>query len=296
VRTLLEPQLVRRRARIAAAVLASGAIMAVAVVQLAPAGRGRPARHAHAPATGVVAPSTGAAPRPSSTTAPPPAIPPLGTAEERALYTALMVGDHDGTLAGVPVTWSWARHAEVDNSSNGTLPAMTAWGQVYAEAGASEPPPTSVRVEIKDMRSYIWSRSRGTWVLIQESEGVSGMHYLDDFGGDVTKGADGRTEPDGGTSVSMVPGYNFHFWPADGRAQVTPGDVTAVITTFMARLIGPGAARAAYLANAGGDWWRTMTAAFDHNGPGGNNDQIGEGRFVALSPAWTTVGFYTGGP
>ncbi len=224
------------------------------------------------------------------------AIPPDGTAEQRVLFEALMAGSHAGALAGVPATYSWARHAEVDNASNGAMPAMTAWGQIYAEAGRTEPEPSTVRIEIKDMRTYIWSRSGGGWSLLQDSERVSGLHYRNDFHADVTEGADLRTEPDGGASVSMVPGYNFHFWPADGRAAVRPGDAAAVITTFMARLIGPGSSAAVYLANAGGDWWRSMTVPFDHHGPGANNDQIGEGRFVALSAAWTTVGFYTGGP
>jgi hypothetical protein len=207
-----------------------------------------------------------------------------------------MAGSHDGQPEGVPLTWGWAQHSEVENASNAGMSAMTAWGQVYAESGAAEPPPGTVRVEVKDIRSFVWSRRAGGWVVVQDSARVEGSHYRDDFSANDSTGADLRVEPDGGTSVAMLPAYNFHFWPLSGRASVVPGDIAAVITTFDARLIGEDAPDANYVANAGGDWWRTVSAPFDYSGAGGNNDGIGEGRFVRLTTDWATIGFYTGGP
>jgi hypothetical protein len=202
----------------------------------------------------------------------------------------------DGRPEGVPGSWPWAEQAQVDSRTNTGMAAMTAWGLVYPVAGAKEPATGTVRVEVKDIRTFIWSTSEHHWVLAQETTGVEGAMYREDFAGNDSVPADARTEPDGGTSVSLVPGHNFHFWPVTGRAGVLPGDVAAVITTFEARLLGPTARRAKYVASAGGDWWLTTTAPFALTGPGGNNDGIGTGRFVALSPAWRTIGFYTGGP
>jgi hypothetical protein len=153
-----------------------------------------------------------------------------------------------------------------------------------------------VRVEVRDIRSFIWSVSERRWALVQEALGVVGAHYFDDFRSNASVPADPRTEADGGTSVSMIPGYNFHFWPDTGRAGVSPGDVGAVVTIYSARLIGAAAADAKYIASAGGDWWRAPGALFDGGAIGAHNDGIGQGRFVELSSIWTTVAFYTGGP
>jgi hypothetical protein len=223
-------------------------------------------------------------------------VPPFGRADEAALFSSLMGGADDGRPEGVPTAFSWSDKAEVDSPTNAGMSAMTAWGLVYAELGAKEPRRGTVRVEVRDIRSYVWSRSAQHWTLVQDTTGVEGAFYREDFGGNDSVPADMRTEPDGGTSVSMAPARNFHFWPLTGRAPVAADDVGAVITTFDARLIGPNASHARYLASAGGDWWRTTTAPFVLASDGANNDGIGTGRFVALSRAWTTIGFYTGGP
>ena len=242
------------------------------------------------PTTG--APVTVASPPARSATVP--TIPPLhDPVQESLLFGALMVGPNQGLPHGVPTGWSWAQHAEVDSPSNAGMAAMTAWGQIYA-AGPTEPPTGSVRVEIRNIRTLVWVRSKGAWVTVQATPGVQGEHYLENFQGNQSTPADTRTEPDGGTSVSMVPGHNFHFWPTTGRAGVTSGDIGAVITTYDARLIGAAAGSADYVGDVGGDWWRSTSASY--SGPNVNNRQIGVGRFLRLSTAWLTIGFYTGGP
>jgi hypothetical protein len=223
-------------------------------------------------------------------------LPPADAAGEASLFRALMLGPDTATPHGVPTTWDWAHHPDVTEPTNGAMAAMTAWGQIYAEAGVREPPRGSVRVEVSHIRSFIWSNSQRRWALVQDSLSADGAHYFEDFRGNRSVPADLMTEPDGGTSVGMIPGFNFHFWPMTGRAGLLPGDVGAVITAYEARLIGPSAAHARYLANAGGDWWRTTSAPYEGSSTNANNAGIGEGRFVQLCSSWSTIAFYTGGP
>jgi hypothetical protein len=177
------------------------------------------------------------------------------------------------------------------------MAAMTGWGQIYADANAVEP--TNVRIEIKNIEAYLWSNSQHVWTRVQSDVQVDGAHYVEDFTGNASITPDVRTEPDGGLSVTMVSGYNFHFWPPSGRGAVSnPSDVGAVFTTYQARLIlddpnGPNnLAQAKYLANVGSDWWRDLTIGF---GDGTNNPGVGQGRFVYLSSSWTAMSFWTGG-
>jgi hypothetical protein len=212
------------------------------------------------------------------------------TASPALRVMAGMTSPHEGALHGVPTSWSWAQHPAVGDPTNAQgMAAMTGWGQIYADANTAEP--AGVRVEIKNMESYVWSLSQHRWVRVQATVTVDGAHYAENFAGNASIPTDLRTEPDGGVSLSMVPGYNFHFWPVSGRASITPGDIGAEFTTYHARLIGTATASARYLANAGGDWWRTTTIGF---GNGTNNPGIGQGRFVYLTPNWTAVDFYSG--
>ena len=201
-----------------------------------------------------------------------------------------MSGPHEGPLHGIPSYWSWGSHPEVDNptDSNG-YSATTAWGQVYADANAPEPAQGSVRVELKNMQLYVWSKSGQQWLEPQGTVQVGGAHYVENFADNSSIGVDWRTEPDGGISASMVGGYNLHFWPSTGRGTVNASDVGAVYVTYQARLIGPDAASAKYLANAGADWWLNTSASWP------DNAQVGEGRFMYLSTAWQAFDFYTGG-
>jgi hypothetical protein len=247
-----------------------------------------------APTTSTAAP---AAPTTSTTSPPSPpstvAVAAVGpsTVNSVALIVSDMNNPHEGALHGVPTSWSWAQHPAVGDPTNAQgMAAMTGWGQIYADANTAEP--AGVRVEIKNMESYVWSLSQHRWVRVQATVTVDGAHYAENFAGNASIPTDLRTEPDGGVSLSMVPGYNFHFWPVSGRASITPGDIGAEFTTYHARLIGTATASARYLANVGGDWWRTTTIGF---GTGTDNPGIGQGRFVYLTPNWTAVNFYTGG-
>ena len=201
-----------------------------------------------------------------------------------------MDGPHEGPLHNVPSYWSWGSHPEVDDPTDAKgYSASTAWGQVYADANATEPSEGSVRVELKNMQLYVFSKSRHQWLQLQGTVQVGGAHYVENFSGNASVGVDWRGEPDGGISSSMVSGYNLHFWPAMGRATVSASDIGAVYVTYQARLIGPSAGSAKYLANAGADWW------LDQNAGWPNNAQVGGGRFMYLSTAWQAFDFFSGG-
>jgi hypothetical protein len=200
-----------------------------------------------------------------------------------------MDGPHEALLDGVPPSWSWGSTPQVDDPADAMgYTAVTAWGQVYAQAGAAEPAQGSVRIELKNMQLYAWSKTRHQWSQVQGSVRPDGAHYADDFANNASNAADWRTEGDGGISSSMVGGFNLHFWPS-GRGTVSPGDVDGIYVTFQARLIGPGAGSAKYLANAGADWWLNTDASYP------NNTGVGEGRFMFLSPSWQAFDFWTGG-
>jgi hypothetical protein len=178
------------------------------------------------------------------------------------------------------------------------MSAITSWGQIYADS--SDTRPANVRVELRNMETYVWSNSRNSWTRVQAETQVDGAHYVEDFTGNSSISSDLRAEPDGGTSTVMVSGHNFHFWPTGQRGNLAdPVDIGAVYTTVQARLIvddpnGPdNRSQARYLANTGGDWWRTPTAPY---GDGTNNPGIGQSRFTYLTSDFAAIDFYTGGP
>jgi len=234
----------------------------------------------------TTAPPTTAPPSTSTTAPSPPASSSLNSVA-RIVYS--MSGPHEGPMHGVPPSWSWGSTPQVDDAADGMgYAAIAAWGQVYADANAAEPAQGSVRVELRDMEAYVWSISQARWVRAQAAAQVQGAHYAEDFANNASTAADWQAEPDGGASSSMVSGFNLHFWPG-ARGTVSPGDVGGVYVTFQARLIGPAAGSAKYLANAGADWWQTTTAPYP------DNAGVGEGRFMYLSANWAAIDFYTGG-
>ena len=216
---------------------------------------------------------------------------------DRILYS--MNGPHEGAPHGVPTSFSWAQGPSLRSvGPPAGMSAITSWGQIYADSSDSRP--ANVRVELRNMETYVWSNSRNEWTRVQADAHVDGAHYLEDFAGNSSMPANLRAEADGGVSTTMDSGYNFHFWPAGERGTLTePSDVGAVYTTMQARLIlddpnGPdNRSQARYLANAGADWWRTTTASF---GDGNNNPGVGQSRFTYLTSDWTAINFYTGGP
>jgi hypothetical protein len=118
---------------------------------------------------------------------------------------------------------------------------------------------------------------------------VDGAAYVEDFQGDINRPADIRTEDDGSASVTAGEGYNFHFWPSQGRITYPKGDVKAVFTTVRARLIMDDREgtddrdSARYVMGVGGDWWESLTAVWDN---WTTNADMGIGRFRFVQKEW----------
>ncbi len=195
---------------------------------------------------------------------------------------------HEGRPHGVATSIDWALKPRV----GAVVPpagwnAAIAWGQLYEWIEGN--PATNTRVQIKDLEMYYLSKSDRKWHLLQKSVGVDGAAYVEDFAGDVNKPADKRIEPDGSVSVKAGGGYNFHFWSKLGRVKYPVNDVAGIYTTVKARLIVDKAdlpddrATARYLMSAGGDWWQTLTVAWDQ---WKTNADMGISRFRFVTPEW----------
>jgi hypothetical protein len=193
---------------------------------------------------------------------------------------------NEGHPHGVPPSYSWYNGPVVVAGS--TPPrgyrAVIAWGTLYADSSNTHV--SNVRVEMRNIEFFVWSKSRRTWIQVEGSRVVGGRHFPESFQGNSSVPASLRREPDGGVSVTMVNGYNFHFWPDVGRAAINPADLGGVFTTYEARLIldnptGPdNRAGARLLADAGGDYWQSTTASYP------NNRAAMIGRYGYLTSAW----------
>jgi hypothetical protein len=194
---------------------------------------------------------------------------------------------NEGYPHGVPADYNWYRGPVLYSGANtpsSKYQAITMWGQVYEASQGS--PATNVRVELRAAQTWVWSISRSQWIEVQDTMGVQGAHFDESFATNASVPADVRTEPDGGTSTTMIPDYNFHFWPTGNRASINPSDVGGVYTTVQARLVedDPSGVNdlssANYLVNVGADYWTTTTSAYP------NNTAVFEGRFGYVTTQW----------
>jgi hypothetical protein len=199
---------------------------------------------------------------------------------------------HDIKPNGVPDSYDWSAAPRVGmgNTPPPDWSAATMWGQIYLARGSVLTPNT--RVQIRNPKLWVLSRNTNQWRLLQSPPTVEGAAYREDFAGDVNVPIDIRPEPDGGISVRMIPGRNFHFWPAGGRATINPTDIAAIVGSFEARIImdnanGPDHRTAARLVGSGGgDYWRNLTAQWSSDWS--NNGDFAIGRFKQLCSEWRT--------
>ena len=172
--------------------------------------------------------------------------------------------------------------------------AMMPWGQVYLREGRTMP--ANTRVEIRNLQTWIRSRRTGEWTRRSGSRGVEGANYREDFVDDASIPADHRSEPSGGTSVTVPAGHNYHFWVTSGRVQVDPEDIGGLFSTVEARLIPDDLGRpwtpdpAAVMMSVGADWWKSVDAAWDQ---WKTNGDAAIGRFRFITPQWTTYTAHT---
>lgn len=206
---------------------------------------------------------------------------------------------HDAPPHGVPAAWSWANVPRLGLGNNpGEWTQFTAWGQIYEAANGNNA--TNTRLEIKDLEAFYLSRRDNQWHKLQgamagQSGGkLHGARYVEDFANNENRAADTREEPDGGLSVTLDKGHNFHFYPA-ARAEIDPEDIAGVFATARARTIvadpnqPDDRANARYLMNVGADYW-LKDAHWDHLK---NNNDAGIGRFKYVTPAWQSFNMTT---
>ncbi len=193
-----------------------------------------------------------------------------------------------GNSQGLPLGLSW----DTDTSSTPTVmpapsgwSALTAWGQVYQEAGASvSPNAASDTVQIANFKTYV-HLTNGTWVQVQDQAqtGIGGAHYLADFSGNAIPWSQ-QTLSDGSVSVDAPPaGYNDHFWPTV-LGTFTPGTVDGVFVEAKMKTNDP---NANLVAQLGADWWRNATAQYA--GLNVNNTAVGLNNWTKLSTQWQTL-------
>jgi hypothetical protein len=202
-----------------------------------------------------------------------------------------MSGKHAGRMHGVPLNYNWAKHPRVgvgNHPDRHGFTAISAWGQIYEDAGGS--PARNVRVSCRDIAIWILSKRTGKWRRCNASKPINGANYVESFAGNASKPADLRPEPHGAVSATLGGGYNFHLYSTRNRAPIDPHDIGGVVSLYSARVImdDPRGVDerhlARYLGSAGADYWldRYVPAA-----PGTSAD-VGIGKARYLTTEWMT--------
>ncbi|MFO7668621.1 MAG: glycoside hydrolase family 3 N-terminal domain-containing protein [Bacteroidales bacterium] len=199
-----------------------------------------------------------------------------------------MTMPHEGRPHGVPDQFDWSMGPRPGaEAPPETWDAAIAWGQLYEWIEGN--PATNSRVQIRDLEMYYLSKHDHQWHLLQSAVRVDGASYVEDFAGDVNKPANMRLEEDGSVSVTCGEGYNFHFWPKEGRINYPKNDVLGSYVSVRARLIldDPEGVddrpMARYVMSVGGDWWESLTAVWDN---WTTNWDMGIGRFRFVTGEW----------
>ncbi len=165
---------------------------------------------------------------------------------------------------------------------------MTPWGEVYFDRSGT-PAPAGVRVELKNMETWFWSKAQKHWNRISAVKTFAGAHYPESFVGKPVP-APAKIEPDGGQSITMVAGYNYHFYLGTHVPLSNRADIGGLFTTVQARLLG--ASSAPFVINMGADWWGKPGSI---PGTTSGNPASGASKWETLSGAWKAFSYYTGG-
>lgn len=205
-----------------------------------------------------------------------------------------MIGRHEGRMSGVPSFYNWIVGPRIGmGNSPGSFRWMTAWGQIYREANASLP--SNTRVEIRNIKAYVLRKSDNRWYLLQQSSSVEGSAFREDYANNQNILLSKRNESGDATSIRLLPGYNFHFWPATPRARIQPGNISGMYVTFQARLISDNSrlpddrSTARILAGAGGDYWLNESGGWN----GSTNADFAIGKMKFLTTKWQSFNAHT---
>ncbi|MBR1269801.1 hypothetical protein JQ629_20005 [Bradyrhizobium sp. AUGA SZCCT0222] len=201
-------------------------------------------------------------------------------------------GNSEAYPEGVPTYYSWyTGKVGGESSAPAGFSAVTGWGQIYSEAGASSAANANADVQIAHFETWV-HLTTGGWVKVQDqaTDSIDGAQYLADFSGNSNIPWTETTLPDGSVSVNAPgAGYNDHFWPGGERGTYTPGTVDGVYVQAFMKTDNP---NANLVANIGADWWRDKSAPFIlQNGVFVNNPGVGMNNWVNLTTEWQPLYF-----
>lgn len=163
---------------------------------------------------------------------------------------------------GVPSDFPWYGGAVPGSLPPDGYSAVTGWGQIYPEAGASVSANTHAQVQIRDFTSFVLLNT-GQWVEVQSqaTDPVIGAHYLADFANNTSVPWTSTTRGGAVTADAPANGYNDHFYP-ETFASFAPGTVEGVFVEAQMRTTSH---TAQLVANLGADWWANANAVFPNN-------------------------------
>ena len=220
--------------------------------------------------------------------------PPLNTVET---IISDMEEPHEGRPSGVPASYGWALGPRVGAGNDpGDFRAFITWGQIYNDSEGN--PAENTRVEMREMKAYVFSLEKQAWLLLQEAERIEGAAYVEDFVDDESKPADVRYD-EGLVAVKLEKGYNYHFWPASGRVPIDPDDIGGIFTTIQARLlvdnpdVPDDREQARLLLSMGADYWLSLAAEWDQ---WTTNGDVGIGRFKYVTGEWQPFNMTSASP
>lgn len=223
-----------------------------------------------------------------------------GATLDPAFHDSDVGAPNDAPPDGVPSGYSWYHSAAQPGWGNNPRTdwhSMTAWGQLYAAEGWRPEQAPNTRVQIKNIETWVLSKSTHQWTAVQMAEKVDGSAFASNFGNNGNSGVTVKDESSrgGGTSVTAGNGFNYHFWTS--RADIDPNDIAGMYTKFQSRLIldnpngADDRAQSRYIASAGADYWRSRDAdwAADWSNSGG----VGGGRFKFVTNDWQNFSMQT---
>lgn len=204
----------------------------------------------------------------------------FSTDTQNRLLLSDMTHPSEKLPAGVPGWWDWARHPRTRPIAPlRRFGAFTAWGQLYQCAGTTSTPRATT--QLRDLQAWVLLRGSSRWRRIQFSSDLGGAAFAENYAGPVAPGRYSASSTD--TSVHMVTGHNFHFWPDAGRVAINASRIAAITVALEARLgATPRHTRMPCLVvSVGGDMWKSVTAV-----AGSSASDVGIGRFKRVEDSW----------
>ena len=228
---------------------------------------------------------------------------PAATIEDHSKINSVQTIINDMILCGeasphgVLSSFDWAKCPRLAYGNDPKhMRAVLPWGQVYVSTKGDQT--TNTRIQIRNLFIYYLSKSDNRWKLWTGSKSVTGAYYAEDFKNNNSIPASNiRTEDSGGISVKLIPNYNYHFWPVNGRKTIDPTDIKGVWAYCEARLVTDDPTKpddrklAEYILSTGSDYWLDLTAQWISTWY--NNGDIGIGRFKYVTNDWKAFNMHT---